>query len=129
MVEQTFDRRNERAELEPVACRKSRWRRAVLGQHAMIAGAECDRDKARGITKRDPTCEPDLDWFAARPMHPVQARGQSRRVVGDDTNRNVCKPGHLTCSPRYRRAPAHCAIDAFSLYPLSDYSLQSVQLR
>jgi hypothetical protein len=84
MVEQAFDRRNERAELEPVARRKLRWRRAVLGQHAMIAGAECDRDKARGITKRDPTGEPYLDGFAARAMHPAQARGQSRRVVGDD---------------------------------------------
>ena len=58
MVEQAFHRRNERAELEPVARRKLRWQRAVLGQHAIIAGAECDRDRARGITKRDPTGEP-----------------------------------------------------------------------
>ena len=76
MVEQAFDRRNERAELEPVARRKLGWRRAVLGQHAMIAGAECDRDKARGITKRDPTGEPYLDWFAAGAMHPVQLAGK-----------------------------------------------------
>ena len=51
MIEQPFDRGNEGAELEPVARRKRRRRSAVLSQDAMIAGAEDERDKARGIAK------------------------------------------------------------------------------
>jgi len=50
----------------------------------MIAGAESDRDKAQGITKRQPASEPRLDWFASGTVDALQARGQRRRVVGDD---------------------------------------------
>ena len=69
MVEQAFDRGNERAELEPVARRKRRWRRAVLRQHAMIACAEDDRNKAQGITEGQPAGEPCLDGFASWVVH------------------------------------------------------------
>ena len=84
MVEQAFDRSNERAELELISRREQRRRRAVLRQHAMIACAENDRDKSRGITEGQPAGEPCLDGFVSWVVHALQARGQRRRVVGDD---------------------------------------------
>jgi len=68
MVERAFDCCVERPEREPVARRERRRRGPVFRRRAMIAGAECDRDKARGITKNHPGGEPRLDRFAARAM-------------------------------------------------------------
>ena len=71
MVGRAFDRGNERAELKLITRRKRRWRRAVLGQHAMIACAEHDRNKAQGITERQPAGEPCLDGLTGWAVHPL----------------------------------------------------------
>jgi hypothetical protein len=62
------------------------WRRPVFGRRAEVSGAERNRGEASHIMRfqRIAAGQPNLHGSAGRQMHAGQARGQRRRVVGDD---------------------------------------------
>ncbi len=84
MPEEALDDRRQRPEENTVAGREARRRGPVLGPRAVVAGTEGDGDEARRVVKRAPRGEAKLDRRAAFRMRAAEARGQGRRVVGDN---------------------------------------------
>ena len=78
--------RTQRTQLQLVAgVQGGRWR-PVFGRRPKVSGAEHDGGEPSHVTgaQRIASCEPHFHGATGRQMYAGQARGQRRRVVGDD---------------------------------------------
>jgi hypothetical protein len=78
--------RPQRTELQLIAgVQGGRWR-PVFGRRPKVSYAEHDRGEPSYVTgsQRIASCEPHFHGATGRQMHAGQARGQRRRVIGDD---------------------------------------------
>ena len=82
MGERLLHHGGERTELKPIAAPQGRRQRPVFGAHAMVAGAERQRDEAMGITRHYPAGEADLDPTGRRSVPLVPPGSGNGAAVG-----------------------------------------------
>src|SRR5262249_27834510 len=84
MVEQSINRRYERAERETIPRRK-RWRGGpIFGACTIITGAERNRYKLCWVTRGNPCRKTNFNRLAAWVMNSLQVRWQGGCIVCDD---------------------------------------------
>jgi hypothetical protein len=86
MPAQAAHRCAQRPQREHIARREHRRQGAILGGRAVVAFAEDQRGKVPNVfgIERASLCEAHFDIPSTRDMHAAKARGQRRRIVGDD---------------------------------------------